>query len=44
MLFRSINVYDGTLSSVKTTDLLKSEQKQGNGIEGDLDGSKKRPE
>lgn len=41
--FKSINVYDLTMSSVKTTDLLKSDQKQvnGNEVSGD-DGKKKK--
>lgn len=40
--FKSINVYDATMSSVKTTELLKSEQKQGNGLEEKADESKKK--
>lgn len=40
--FKSINVYDATMSSVKTNDLVKAEQKQGNGLEDKADDSKKK--
>lgn len=40
--FKSINVYDATMSSVKTSELLKIDQKQFNGIESAVDDGKKK--
>lgn len=40
--FKSINVYDSNMGSVKTADLLKTEQKPVNGLESGGDDSKKK--
>lgn len=40
--FKSINVYDATMSSVKTSEVLKTEQKQDNALKSGEEDSKKK--